>query len=173
MKKLLSIITVFLLVIGISLPMMTTYAKTKEVESGLKIGVITAYTENTVTIMENGKRYVLPLAKNAKILKQGEIVNLSDVVFKGAKVQYKVMLKNNVPVSITYMDVPSAGSVYEGLIGTSFSNKQLTTFSYEETPKTTITKNPSLLYDVNSLMLTKELITDYDSYVLQSDKVIF
>lgn len=173
MKKLLSIITVFLLVIGISLPMMTTYAKTKEVESGLKIGVVTAYTEKIVTIVENGKKYTLPLAKNAKILKQGEIVNLTDAIFKGAKVQYKTMLKNKVPVSITYIDVPPAGSIYEGLIGTSFSNKQLTTFSYEETPKTTITKNPSLLYDVNSLLLTKELITDYDSYVLQSDKVIF
>lgn len=175
MKKFLSLITVLALACGILFPSLTVKAKTyKEVESNLKTGIITAFTQNSVTIIESGKKYVLPLAKNIKILKQGESVDIMDAAYKGAKVQYKVMLKNNVPVSVSYIDIPPAGSIYDGNIGTSFSNKQITTFSYEETPKTTITVNPSRLLDVNSLTLVKDFVSDYDSYVIQSNgKEIF
>ncbi|MCX7885520.1 MAG: hypothetical protein N2448_10945 [Caloramator sp.] len=170
MKKILSLITVLALALGILFPAFTASAVTyKEVESNLKTGIITAFTQNSVTIIESGKKYVLPFAKNIKILKQGEMANIMDAAYKGAKVQYKVMLKKNVPVSVSYLDIPPSGSIYDGNIGTSFSNKQITTFSYKETPNTTITLNPSRLLDVNSLTLVKEFVSDYDSYVIQGD----
>ena len=169
MKKIFSLLVVLALLFGLVIPVSSSYAKTKEVESTLKTGVIKAFTSNSITIIEAGKTYVLPFAKNVKILKQGQVVNIMDAASKGLKVQYKVMLKNKVPVSLTYINIPPIGSIYEGMIGVSFATDQNTVYSYQETPKTTVSKNASSLFDVSSFSILSDNTSDYDSYVIQNN----
>ena len=173
MKKVFSMLVVFALLFGIVLPVSSSFAKTKEIESTMRTGVIKAFTEKSITILEAGKTYVLPFAKNVKVIKQGQNVNIMDAAVKGLKIKYKVMLKNKVPVSLSYIEIPAYGSIYEGLIGTSFSTDQITVFSYEENSKITISSNASSLFDVSSLQVLNNFLTDYDSYVIQNSTDIF
>lgn len=168
MKKIFSLLVALALLFGIALPVSSSFAQTKETESAMKTGIIKAFSEKSITILEAGKTYILPYAKNAKIIKQGQPVDIMDAAVKGLKVQYKVMLRNKVPVSLTYIDIPPVGSIYEGLIGTSFTADQTTVYSYKEDTKITLTKNASSLFDVSSFQVVNDTMTDYDSYVIQN-----
>jgi hypothetical protein len=167
MKKILSILVGLALIVGTMVPV---YAKTasaskvaKLVESGMKTGIIKSFTSDSIILLDSGKTYKLGFDKNLKVVKMGEEADLMDVAKKGLKVQYKVMLKDGVPTSVTYLDIPGVGNIYVGIPGTSINFEQDLVYTSEVTSTAAVTRNPSGLFDASqsTVAATEKEYTDY------------
>lgn len=167
MKKVLSMLVVFTLIIGMtfSVSAKATNLASQTVE---KTGVIKAFNETSIAVIEDGKAQGYAIAKDAKIIKNGEAVNLLEVAQKGMKVKYKVVITNGKPSYINYLEIPNSGSIYEGIPGTSMSNEVNTTVAYQETAVSKITKNSNSMIEAASLTVNKEKEADYDTFDIQS-----
>lgn len=167
MKKVLSMLVVFTLIIGMtfSVSAKATNLASQTVE---KTGVIKAFNETSIAVIEDGKAQGYAIAKDAKIIKNGEAVNLLEVAQKGMKVKYKVVITNGKPSYINYLEIPNSGSIYEGIPGTSMSNEVNTTIAYQETAVSKITKNSNSMIEASSLTVNKEKEADYDTFDIQS-----
>ncbi|MCX7904606.1 MAG: hypothetical protein N2486_08835 [Caloramator sp.] len=91
----------------------------KEVESGLKNGVIVDFGANYVVIKEAGKNQKYVLNNKTKIYYLGNLADIMEIAKKGLKVSFKVWLKNNIPQYLTYLEIPAAGLEGQGIIGMS------------------------------------------------------
>jgi hypothetical protein len=76
------------------------------------------------------------------------------------------MLRDGVPVSLTYIDISPAGSVFEGVIGASLSYEENTVFDYEDKAIAKVTKNSNNMIEANSLS-SSEFTTDSSAFEIQ------
>lgn len=147
MKKVLSLLVALMLTIG-----MTSFAFAKAISKTAskapvitevsKAGVLKAFTATTITVNEDGKSITYTLAKGAKVESLGASVDLMETAKKGLKVQYKAQLSNGKPNNlITYLDIPSAGNEYVGLVSLGVTDTRTTVNDSNAFSQSTATYN--------------------------------
>jgi hypothetical protein len=125
MKKILSLLLVLALSIGMTTIAFAAKAPTPTEVS--KTGVLKAFTATTITVLEEGKTISYTLEKGTKVESQGAPADLMETAKKGLKVQYKVQLSKGKPTStITYLDIPSVGNEYVGLVSLGVTDTRTT-----------------------------------------------
>lgn len=132
MKKILSLLVALTLALGLTTAALGKTApkantKAPVITEVTKSGVLKAFTETTITVSEDGKTVLYTLAKGAKIESLGAQVDLMETAKKGLKVQYKAQLSGGKPLNIiTYLDIPSVGNEYVGLVSLGVTDTRTT-----------------------------------------------
>lgn len=119
MKRLLSLFLAFALVFGTAVTIAAAGTSTRKgpvITEVTKTGVIKDFSDSYVIVNQDGKTVGYVIAKDADIEQIGNPIEFTEVAMKGLKITYKVLLINNEPAYITYMDIPVPGLEGEGYL---------------------------------------------------------